>query len=63
MYHCIFTMDVYMCLPLHPYTQVVTVTENVKFSQSALSAAACFKRVSTYTYHMTYSGSEFQYKN
>ena len=27
------------------YPQVVTVTENVKFSQSALSAAACFKRV------------------
>jgi len=30
-------------------TQVVTVTENVKFSQSALSAAACFKRVSIHS--------------
>ena len=30
------------------FLQVVTITENVKFSQSALSAAACFKRVSVY---------------
>ena len=30
---------------IYPYTQVVTVTDNVKFSQSALNAAACFKRV------------------
>ncbi|XP_065899170.1 BAI1-associated protein 3-like isoform X2 [Dysidea avara] len=28
--------------------EVVTVTENVKFSQSALSAAACFKRIAAF---------------
>ncbi|XP_065899176.1 BAI1-associated protein 3-like isoform X2 [Dysidea avara] len=28
--------------------EVVTITENVKFSQSALSAAACFKRIAAF---------------
>ena len=53
--------------------QVVTVTENVRFSQSALSAAACFKRVGDmyYTllqlaldyckYHTRHTGSYLYY--
>jgi len=42
---CVWYMCVLYNMTYHFILQVVTVTENVKFSQSALSAAGSFKRV------------------
>ena len=43
-----------MLLCVHAISQVGTVTENVKFSQSALSATLSFKRVSMYNIYCIY---------